>query len=88
MPAMKGDTMPERAIASEHLYARGLRKGEWKIVWGKKQPEVIAWELYHLSEDPCEQNDLASKQPEKLKELVELWDGWAKKVGVHVPKIK
>ncbi len=88
MPAMKGDTMPERAIASEHLYARGLRKGEWKIVWGKKQPEVIAWELYHLSEDPCEQNDLASKQPEKLKELVELWDGWAKKVGVNVPKIK
>jgi arylsulfatase A-like enzyme len=84
LPAIKGDEMPERFIASEHEYARGLRKGEWKIVWGKRQPEDISWELFHLSEDPCEQNDLASKKPEKRKELVELWNAWAKKVGVHV----
>ena len=84
LPALKAQALPERAIAFEHEYARGLRKGEWKIVWGKRQPEEITWELYLLSEDPCEQNDLAIKQPEKRKELVELWDAWAKKVGVDV----
>ena len=34
-----------------------------------------AWELYHLSEDVSECNDLAEQMPERLQELVDLW--WA-----------
>ncbi len=31
------------------------------------------WELYHVAEDFSEMNDLAQQQPEKLKELIDLW---------------
>ena len=85
MPALKGETMPERIIATEHQEARGLRQGDWKIVWGKRQPEPIAWELYNLANDPSEENNLAASQPEKTKQLADLWFAWAKKVGVYLP---
>lgn len=44
-------------------------------------PEVLAeletehWELYHITEDPAESNDVAAEHPAKLHELVALW--WA-----------
>lgn len=33
------------------------------------------WELYHVAEDPSECRDLASEQPERLRQMVERW--WA-----------
>ncbi|MFM8237745.1 MAG: arylsulfatase [Actinomycetota bacterium] len=33
------------------------------------------WELYHVAVDPSETRDLAAEEPERLRELVELW--WA-----------
>ncbi len=41
------------------------------------------WELYHVSEDFSESNDLAKKHPEKLKELIAEWDKEAFKYGVY-----
>jgi len=42
-----------------------LRKGDWKIVyWNGK------WELYHLSHDPGELNDLADTHRDKLDEML------------------
>ena len=41
------------------------------------------WELYKVSEDYSESNDLAQKQPEKLKELIAEWDKEAFKYGVY-----
>jgi arylsulfatase len=38
-------------------------------------PDTATWELYHLDEDFSQANDLAASQPEKLRELQELW--WA-----------
>jgi arylsulfatase A-like enzyme len=40
------------------------------------------WELYHVAEDPSECHDLAADQPEKLRELVELWWAAAKEYQV------
>ena len=31
------------------------------------------WELYQLDADPSEMNELSSEEPEKLKELIDLW---------------
>ncbi|MEM9479066.1 MAG: family 43 glycosylhydrolase, partial [Verrucomicrobiota bacterium] len=83
LPTIDGVKLPERSIPTEHQGARGLRKGDWKIVWSKRQPDEIRWELYNLKNDLPEQNDLASKHPEKVKELVSEWETWAKKVGAN-----
>ena len=40
------------------------------------------WELYHVAEDLSECHDLAAQQPEKLRELVELWWAEAEKFQV------
>ena len=32
--------------------------------------------LFNLAADPGEKNDLAAQQPDKTKQLQELWDAW------------
>lgn len=51
----------------------------------KPPPDVITgynWELYHVSEDVTEANDLAAKMPAKLKELQDVFYAEAKKYDV------
>ena len=51
----------------------------------KTPPDVITgynWELYHVQEDPTEFNDLATKMPDKLKEMQDLFYSEAKKYDV------
>ena len=45
---------------------RALRVGEWKCVTVKKGAPL---ELYHISEDPLEQHNLASKYPQMVREF-------------------
>jgi hypothetical protein len=48
-------------------------------------PDVITgynWELYNVKEDPTEYNDLATKMPDKLKEMQDLFYAEAKKYNV------
>jgi len=40
------------------------------------------WELYHVDEDFSQVNDLAAKNPAKLKELQALFSGGGKKYNV------
>jgi len=83
LPACRGESLPERALAFEHQKARGLRKGDWKLVWGKRQPDPVRWELYNLKRDRSEQHDLAAEEPEKLQELILEWTMWARRVGAE-----
>ncbi len=46
-------------------------------------PENETWELYNLDEDFNERNDLAKKNPEKLKELKKVWDEDAAKYNIY-----
>jgi len=71
-PALAKDVaVPRASIWWQHEGNRALRMGDWKIVAaGEKSP----WELYDLSKDRGEQNDLASSQPERLKEMVAQWE--------------
>ena len=45
-------------------------------------PHEPAWELYNLSEDRCELNDLAAREPGRVKAMAAEWERWAKRVSV------
>jgi hypothetical protein len=47
-------------------YMSAVRKGDWKLVYRHR---TQALELYNISEDITERNDLSASHPEKLREL-------------------
>jgi len=61
-----------------------IRQGNWKLVhptgFGyegfKKPPTFEKLELYNLSKDPREQNNLASENPDFVKRLIKAYDHW------------
>lgn len=82
LPAFTGGQLPERPIYFEHQAARGVLQGPWKAVWGKRMPWENEWELYDLSFDRCETEDLAEKYPERLEDMAQQWEEYAKRVGL------
>ncbi len=64
---------------------RAYMDGNWRLVTrherGKNFDDDV-WELYDTSKDPNELNDLASKLPDKVKELADKWNKDAAKYGV------
>jgi arylsulfatase len=88
LPALTNNkAIPQRVLAFEHQDARGLRKGDWKLVWGKRQPDQITWELYNLAQDRSEQNNVAQNYSVIKDQLVKDWNTWAKRVHAE-PFIK
>jgi arylsulfatase len=53
-----------------HENNRALRVGNWKIVAAGKD---AAWELYDLKTDRGESHDLATQQPDKVRQLAKIW---------------
>jgi arylsulfatase A-like enzyme len=58
------------------------RKGDWKIVFIPKPKGPERWQLYNLANDPGEIHDLSEQEPEKLKELMHIWDEYVLETGV------
>ncbi|MHB8902757.1 MAG: sulfatase-like hydrolase/transferase, partial [Thermoguttaceae bacterium] len=83
LPALRGEPIPERPLAFEHQDARALRKGRWKVVWSKRMPHEIKWELYDIEQDRCETVDLAGQHPELTRALADEWMAWARRVKVY-----
>jgi hypothetical protein len=65
-----------------------LEEGEiqWKILrlgdagWGKGVNEP--WKLYNLTEDPSESNDLSATLPEKMAQMMAMYNEYEQNVGV------
>jgi len=72
-------------LAWEVFGNRAVRQGEWKIRWEYKPFGKGDWELFNLANDPVERKDLAADQPEKLKELLAVWEAYVKANNVVVP---
>lgn len=77
----------DRNLYWEHEGNEAIRQGNWKLVKDEEDP---VWELYDLSKDPCETNNLAAANPEKVQEMESAYAIWTSKVGVkpHLPKKK
>ena len=56
--------------------------GKWKILQMPKPYGTGGWELFDLDVDPAELNDLSKQHPDKLKELVAMWERYKKDNGV------
>ncbi|MEM9587026.1 MAG: arylsulfatase [Planctomycetota bacterium] len=63
---------------------RALRRGDRKLVSAKGGP----WELYDLSDDRSEVNDLAQSHAAEVKELSDLWYDVAKNVETAPAKLR
>ena len=48
--------------------------GDWKILWMPPPFASGEWELYKITEDPAELNDLSGKYPEKVDDMVRKWE--------------
>lgn len=82
LPALNGGSLPDRPLYFEHQEARGVIQGDWKVVWGKRMPTEIRWELYNLREDRSETTNLAGRHPERVRELASLWERYAARTGL------
>ncbi len=73
---------------SELYFNSGLPKGEWAVRQGpwKAHGFKEKFELYDLSKDPSEANDLAPTQPNKARELVQLHKRWLKEMVASASK--
>jgi arylsulfatase A-like enzyme len=54
-----------------HEGNRGLRVGDYKLVSSRE--DDAAWELFDLATDRCEQRNLASSQPDRVREMSGRW---------------
>jgi arylsulfatase len=72
-------------LAWELFGNRAVRRGDWKLRWEYKSFGKGDWELFNLETDPGERKDLAAERPDKLKELVAIWDGYVRANNVILP---
>ena len=76
---INGKKSSERVICVEHEGNSMVRKGDWKmVVTGYKGKN----ELYNIAFDRTDQHDLSAKYPEKVHELLEDYNKWAKRCNV------
>lgn len=80
IPAFANKPVNRDYIFWEHSANRAIRVGNWKAVSKTRKQKTFgeadenAWELYDLEKDPTEMKNLAKSNPEKTKELAQLWE--------------
>jgi arylsulfatase A-like enzyme len=88
-PVLAGQTESPRTdqdyLAWEIFGNRAVRQGNWKIRWEYKSLGKGDWELFNLATDPAERKDLAAERPDKLKEMLAIWDNYVKANNVVLP---
>jgi arylsulfatase A-like enzyme len=95
-PAFDGKPLGRQSpIFIEHENNAFVRDGDWKLVGMNVTPasglKPERWELYHITADGTELNNLASEQPERVKSMSDAWEKWATRAQVYpkpLPKTK
>lgn len=76
----EGEWNGERTLFWEHENGRAVRVGNWKMTSLRNG----GWQLFDLSTDYSETNNVAAEHPDKVREMKTLWNNWAKSVGLKV----
>ncbi len=83
-PILRGNQRePHESLCWALMGNRAIRQGDWKLVWGASDKR---WELYNLSKDRTETNDLAKKHPDRVNTMVAAWQQWAEMCEVSETK--
>ncbi len=79
VPVFRGGSREgHKLLAWRNSRGRAIMMGDWKLVRLKDgQP----WELYNLALDGGEIHDLASRHPDRVREMAEAYDSWRERVG-------
>ena len=76
----------DRDVLGWELFGnRAIRQGNWKLRWEFKPLGRGDWELFDLAADPGELHDLAAERPDKVREMVALWDDYARRNNLVLP---
>ena len=78
-PLFEGGTVAREAIYWEHEGNRAVRAGRWKLVAVHRGP----WELYDMERDRSELEDLAAREPDRVRQMAALWEAYAARTGVQ-----
>jgi arylsulfatase A-like enzyme len=91
VPYLSGDGAAVHAAETgtgwELFGRRAIRQGDWKALYLPAPYGPGAWQLYDLSRDPGEIHDLAAAEPDKLAELLALWDRYVEENGVILESV-
>ena len=77
---LRGEPSPEHAQLAFASKSVALRSGPWKLVAADRRSP---WELYDLSADGRETNDLAAREPERVQRMAEAFAAWRERVDEH-----
>ncbi|MEM8732886.1 MAG: sulfatase-like hydrolase/transferase, partial [Planctomycetota bacterium] len=78
IPAFEGrESRGEKPIYWEFSGNHAVRDGRWKLVAERSKD----WELYDLSEDRSETDNLVAEYPQKVAQLAKQYNAWAKRTG-------
>ncbi len=86
VPLLKGEAKtvrgPDDWLGWELFGSKGVRKGDWKLVWDPNEYEQARWHLYNVRDDLAEAHDLAGSNPAKLAEMMAVWRAYQMQNGV------
>jgi arylsulfatase len=86
LPLLQGqveDIHANDGIGYELFEMKAYIRGNWKILRLPVPMGTGQWQLYDLSEDPGETNDLAKQHPDIVDQLVKAWNEYAKQNDIH-----
>ena len=72
----------DEALGWEYNDLTAIRVGDYKATWTSEPFGENNWQVFNLSVDPGEANDLSSEEPELKLNLINAWKKYAEAVGV------